>query len=381
MYIGPARNIDEVMSARNLAVRIFQPLADKSIGEMSEFKRFLWDDSINLNKNHIVVMVSEKCAVVGVVRLVFRQLHCGNDNFSCAGITSVCLDEKYRKKGFSAKLLNTALEHAKALGCETVLLFARRALDHFYTQFDIWGLSSYNLIKVSVPTSFNFEPDKITFGDITQSDISLLQQWHISTYRNCFGYIVRSQKDWLFLIEKVNRQNVKLRTIEYCSKTIGYVAVDGDSVIELALDFSCDHDWNSIIYLLAKRSEYCIMQLPESHPIVSKLDHLDVTIAYRQCKYGGHMLGVLNVSKLCRKLEEKIKYHAKRLGLSPRVEHIDGFILEWNGTEAFVQRIEPNTQLGLETTARLLSIRLAASSQENSFVSCEALNVSVLDHF
>ncbi|OUR64354.1 hypothetical protein A9Q79_07940 [Methylophaga sp. 42_25_T18] len=381
IYIGPARNKEEMIAARDLAVKTFSPLTpNKTRDQITEFKDFLWNENGSLKLENIIVVASED-RVVGTVRLVFRNLYFGIDSYYCAGVSSVCIAEEYRGKKLSLSLMEATLEQAKLLGCEVVLLFARRALDHYYPKFGIWGLSSYNNIRVSMSSVTTAKRQTVTLKDVESSNLHAIQQWHALSYGNCFGYIERSYDYWQFLIEKFKCQSIAIKAICDDGNIIGYAVISDELIMELAFEPKENYDVMSIIGLLAGQKGFLDMQLPEKHPIVGELTSLDITVSHRECEYGGHMLGILNEKKVYRKFEDKLKRNAIKLGLKPLKERVDGLCWEWDGHDVTVQLTEPQKKLGVETTARLLGARLVSRYQNSYLAPCESVNFSSPDHF
>ena len=114
--------------------------------------------------------------------------------------------------------------------------------------------------------------------------------------------------------------------------------------------------------------------------ISNSIESLDTIFSYRQCEYGGHMLGILNPNLLCKKLEARIKRHAVSLKLMPQQEKLDGLALDWNGAEASVQLLNADKYLDCATTARLVGAKLHSKQEQSRLAPCEALNFLMTDH-
>ncbi len=379
MYIGPARSPSEAESARHLAASIFGPLAGHDIHESEEFKSFIWNEPGYDVQEHIVVMAIGAGNVVGCVRLLPRHLHGHGDIFLCAGISSVCIAEEYRGSGKSHELMVIALEQARLLGYEVTILFARRALDYYYTRFNIWGLSSYNRVSIAVTSLKHISSAGMRLRIANNEDLLLIRQYHKSTYHDCFGYIERSDSFWLFLIHKLSQQKIELKTILYNEQIIGYIAMKENVVHEFALKLNFN-PLPVIKAILPKEGEL-IMELPEHHNVVKNLALLDYSVSYRQCVYGGHMIGVLDKQRLISKLAERIKRDAKSAGIGPYHERVDGLDLDWDGQNASVRQIGNMDKFGFATTARLLGAQCITGVDSTRLAPGKPLNFSTLDHF
>ena len=171
LYFGPARNSLEVVAARELVVRTFGAIASKSIDDMHEYKEFLWEEPDFPGQDHIIIMATNSGDVVGTIRLLPRKLYRNVDEFICAGITSVCIDKRYRGNGYSYEIMNATLEQARILGYEIVALFARRALDHYYPKFGRWGLSSYNRLTILQSSLSAIKVDKLNFEQVASDEV------------------------------------------------------------------------------------------------------------------------------------------------------------------------------------------------------------------
>ena len=108
--------------ARSLAAQVFASMAGQSICASEEFKQLLWDEGDLVDPSMIVVLSPTPGEVVGVARLVVRELYRSDQSFSCAGFSSICIAPEWRGKGLSAQLMNAATKQAIELNCDIAFL-------------------------------------------------------------------------------------------------------------------------------------------------------------------------------------------------------------------------------------------------------------------
>lgn len=375
LYVGPARSAEEVTAARELASRVF--VAPKGWTEDAEYKRVLWEEPRFPGASHVVVAVTDQGALAGTIRLLPRLVRFAIGRLRVAGVSSVCVAESHRGLGVSRLLTEVTLRHARALGYEIALLFARRAVDHFYPRFDFWGLSSYShlLIAGTMPRDLSVRRRPASVADSPR-----ILQWHQASYGMSGGFIERTRDFLDFMLHTKRSASLTVDVVERNGIPIGYFACDGARVVELGCFPENARDLLPII--LDAGGAAVSVNAFAHHPIRQVLDGLDVTISSRVCAYGGHMVCILDRAAVADRCAAEVRKMAVELSLPPRRETKDGVTVAWDGRDALVEcSVPPDTPLGLAATCRLLGVKLAIGAWDSSLVPASPLNFLLLDHF
>lgn len=378
MYFGPARTTEDFEAARLLAASILE--VHTPADEALDYKRFLWSDPLLPGLDHVIIAAAPSGEIHGVVRLVPRSLRHATEVIKIAGISSVCVAESQRNRGLARHLMNAALIQAEALGYELAVLFARRAVDHLYPRFDIWGLASYSKLTIATFPSTEGQPG-VLFRELQESDLPLAAGWHKDAYGECFGWLERSIEQWRFLLQWARRRRLSLSIAEIGGTPAGYVVANGRRVTEIG--FAAPALGLAMVRELSPGADPLLIDMPPRHKLRSQLSGADFTVSSRRCEYGGHMVGVLNRTKACARLAARVSQRALALGLPPCQERIDGLMLNWDGRQGTVHIDSEATRqpLGLNTTARLVGAVLAGTGESSLLAPAEPLNFLSLDEF
>ena len=376
-YAGPARADAEVDAARELAALVL----DAGTSDARDHKQFIWSEPSSEIPGHVIVAASASGQVLAVVRLVPRALRASGDVLKVAGISSVCVAESARQQGLARLIMNEAVRQAHTLGYDVTMLFARRAVDHFYPRFDIWGLASYTQVKlVDMPVPSGGDAD-IRLRSLADADVPLAACWHRTAYAGCAGAFERSVERWRFLLQGAARRDITFSVAESRATAVGYVATRSGRVLELG--FEAPAHGLAALRALRADGEPLILDMPSRHQLLPHIQGGDFSVSSRRCDYGGHMMGVLDRGRACSRLARRISRRARELGLGPREERIDGLILGWDGREGAVRFETPEAQgrLGPQTTARLVGARLAGAPDTSVLAPTEPLDFLPVDEF
>lgn len=379
MYIGPARTLKEVELARSLAAQVL--LGHIESGESAARKEFLWGGSDAPRMDHVVIATPATGEVCAVVRLVTRTLRHASDAFRVAGISSVAVAPAWRNRGIGRKIMEECIRQAKTLGYELTVLFARRAADHFYPQFDIWGLASYtNLQMPAVPAAWA-PADFFGFRPFVLDDQVAVQSWYGACYAKCSGWFERNEKQWSYLLKSADYREIKIWIAENAADPVGYFVTRADRVIEFGVPNPIYA--RATLHRLGVRQLPLKIDLPRRHSLLAQIVDADFTVASRRCEFGGHMVGVLNRRKACARLAARIERSARETGLTAQHEEIDGVFMSWDGTSAKVGlALESEAQaLGCRTTARLLGVSLLGENEGSILAPAESLDFLSWDEF
>lgn len=282
-YIGLARNKIEVRQAIDLASLVFY--------NEKESKYFIYPQR-SLEKNSVVVVLSNK-QVVGAAFIHERELFFKEVKLPVSFLSYICIHRDYRKKGLSIKLMEKTIQIAEVNKNAASIVIARKAVDHYYTQFSFYGFSNYPKIEVR---QFDYKKNSENkFIPLTRELINEVSSIYHNVYTKLTGACYRSLDDWHFIIEKAKNIGVNLNVIlNKESKIIGYIAFKNKDVFEFSLIDK--RLYKSILAdLTLFLNELNIsFHLGNNHPLFNEIRHLDFTYSYRECWYGGHMMRINN---------------------------------------------------------------------------------------
>jgi len=376
-----ARSERDFSEAFLLALKVFQP--QSKIVCYETYKAMLWKEDPTYSIENLILAKDVQGKVVGLVRVVPRKLFRVNQQIRVAGISSVCIDEAYRGKGLSRRLVQYALELCLTRKFDIALLFARNAADHYYTKFGFWGVASYNKILVNLDNRRPSERN-IKIDNARPELLPLYQKAYELSYARTFGRIERDFRYWDFIFKKLSNQpGLKLNTLICKGKPIGYAMISKGLIHELGyIDKPCTME---LLNVLASENKSdpnsLILEISSIHCLLSDLGGLDVTLQARECNYGGHMLKILNVKRILRLMQRRLATGYKKRNIGPFSEQVEGISVEWNGQSCRVDatHIEAS-QIPYPLTCRLLGIASLTSSYQG-IENCLPFNISMPDQF
>ena len=382
LLIAPATSTAEVDEAFHLACAVFSER--NAAASYPTYKAMLWREDPAFAEANIIIGRTAAGELAGIVRIVPRRLHRVDQTMRVAGISSVCVNPALRGRGYSVAIMEHALKHCRSLGYDLSLLIARRAADHFYTQFGFWGVSSYSRVYIGVPKS---QPGSATatldFPPANAAWIECYAQAYAETYSQSFGWFERSGADWAFLLKRAGLlPGVDVRTITLDGKPVGYVVAGSGLVHELAFvdALTADQLVPALASYAGTADGSLELALPPEHRLCRSLANFDWSVRFRECSYGGHMLRILNVDRAADMLGERAARRLGALGCKPLVESVDGVAVRWDGVRSRVElsgqaRVRP----GYQQTCVLLGALSLSDARESVADSALPFNVSFPD--
>src|SRR5688500_11056024 len=201
LNVAPAQSDADADAAFELALGVFT--GSSPLDDYPRFKTVLWKEDPHFALENLLLARDTAGRLAGVVRLVPRILYRTDQKLTVAGISSVCVDPDFRGKGYSSSLMEFAVEQSCMRGFDLALLIARRAADHYYTQFGFWGISSYNKVTMMPSDRAATARPAITLSPPKVEHINLYAQAYLDCYRETFGYFERTPQYWDFLLKKI----------------------------------------------------------------------------------------------------------------------------------------------------------------------------------
>lgn len=376
MYQGIARNKREMELAIALAISTFRSENETS-EESLEIKGLLLSPCRTLTETDVIVLVSKSDEIYGACFLVDRELYRHRRTLKGTFLTSICIAESYRGRGFSKLLLNEAILECERRGSIFAILIARRAVDYFYNQFLFWGLSQYSKLTLSLPKS-NFSNIEFQINPASEADIIDINTIYQNTYENLYGSFVRTTEYWRYILWKTKIQQLNFSVFKTKERIIGYLISKENEIFELAaapgfnlIDFLYEFQVRNSVNLFN-------LHVSERHPIVQELSNIDFSIIKRQCKFGGHMVRVINHKKLMQYLMEEINEEIIRFGINNYKENFNGIQIEVR--EGNLNATIVGSPFNFENTSLLFgATTLSSACNFNTIFKSQSFNVQLLD--
>lgn len=362
LVIMPATSAAEVDEALRLACDVF---ADRNpAAGYPEYKATLWRDDPAFTNGNVIIGRTPTGEVAGVVRIVPRTLHRVAQVMRVAGISSVCVNPAFRGRGYSVAIMEHALRHCQSLGFDVALLIARRAADHYYTQFGFWGVSSYNRVSIAASKAPRGAAPEIGFQAAYGDWIDHYSRAYAESYSSSFGWFARSRPHWVYLVKRLSLlPGVEFRTITLRGAPVGYVVIGNGSILEAAFieALTADQLVRALVSYTGAADNFLQLDLPPEHRLCGMLENFDWSIRFRECSYGGHMVRILNPTRVANSLAERVHIRLDQLGATRYAEACGDFRLTFDGSKCEVHAPAGAGPLSYEQTCWLLGIRTPAS--------------------
>lgn len=375
MYIGCAENIKDVTKALNLATKIFRFNEDFDIALST--KKFLMLQKVDPVLSNVIVIKNNSGNLIGACFLIDRLFYRGKFKLRGTFLSSICIDEQYRRQGLSKLLIESAIKAIEKRESDFAVLIARRAADHFYNKFGFWGISHYNKIHLNVSKPI-LNKNNGSFSLASKKDLSAINKIYDSTYSKLYGSCCRSESDWIFLFGKVKSQNYKIVIYKISGKISGYIIFSKFEVVEFASTrkVSCFEMLTS--YFRKFSLDKLIVSCSHKHPILEDMKDIDITFTSRQCSYGGHMVRVINSKALLRIFTAEYRAKLNYFGIGKYHEIRKGSEIKFSK-----EKLEINFTDSLfthENTTLLMGAELLSRNKiELSILGSEPFNILLFD--
>ena len=255
------------------------------------------DDNLANNFfSHKVFTIKNGAEVIGVIKVVPTIFELGSNTIKSAGITAVCMREQYKGRGLSKKLMEEVLTWSHNNSFEMTHLVARKAVDGYYNKFGYFGASSYQNITIK-----GIQKQKASVFELNAGfDVELIKLYnaaYIFSYNKSFGRVMRNCDYWLAIRDRITRDKLNFFTVTNNKIPCGYVALNGDIIVELGIldGYEVMKFIDSMLYTF---SFLLKLEIPFHHQIINALTNYDVTYHSRQCLFGGHMIKIFYPNKV-----------------------------------------------------------------------------------
>lgn len=291
LQVRAAENETDVKFAMKVATATFDTDNDQGPD-----RKFLWRADPDFSTQDILIAKTDNNNFAGVVRFVPLTICSDKRHIRAVIFTDICIAGKLRGQGLSVPMLQSAVEIAKQRKFDFAVLFARRAVDHFYNRFSFWGASSYSSVELRSLQPLHGLGKSATLGNHGKDLIELYDRSYRSAYKNCFGRIDRSPEYWDYAIERIRRRGIAFNTVQVNGTPVGYVVHSGTHIHEIATQDTADLP-SAILAVMGGKQEngdVCRLSITHEHAGFKYLSGSDLTVSHRECLFGGHMVRALN---------------------------------------------------------------------------------------
>jgi predicted acetyltransferase len=321
MYVGYARNLQEIDAALLLATQSFH---EENIETARATKKVLVSPYNSLTLRDVIVLVKASNEVCGACFLIDRIFYRGKRKLKGTFLSSICIAESSRGEGLSKPLMNASIHACEARGSVFAIVIARKKVDHFYKQFFFWGLSQYNTITIKLPEDVSASDHyQQALGD----DLSAVNDIYEARYAHLYGACARSTQYWEHILWKAEQQKFQFVVHKTQGKINGYVIYSGNHLYEFA---TAPHVSSvDLLKVLGKKNNLNEMMLfaSKAHPIVNEIVEFDFSISQRQCNFGGHMVRVIQKDVLVACIIDELKEQCAHVDKTQHIEkHGDALI-------------------------------------------------------
>jgi predicted acetyltransferase len=368
VYIGCARNAQDIESALLLAARCFQ-VEKKTVAIRSLYEKIF--------ERNVIILINESGDLCGTCFLVDRIFYRGKNRLKGTFLTYICIAEQSRGKGLSTILMNGAIEECERRDSVFAIVIARRAVDHFYNRFHFWGLSQYSEIKIKF-ADIDSCIRHYTIAPATPADLDEVNHLYEASYANLYGACVRTIQYWNHLLWKAKQHSYQFVVYKIQDKIQGYAIFSGAHLYEFATTKTISS--LEILYDFSQLYAFkeLILSCPKEHPLVTKLQGVDFTIIQRQCSYGGHMVRVINKNKLIKCLAQEIQDKLNHFGIDKYKEQCGENIVELQKEQINIRIADPPYHY--EDTCFLMGADfLSHGLNQNSIYQPHAFNIPLMD--
>ncbi|MBW1716349.1 MAG: GNAT family N-acetyltransferase [Deltaproteobacteria bacterium] len=288
--------------------RIFGP----NYFEASFMQRQIVEHEPSLSTRNFILARARNGQLIGVVRVVERQVLLDGVSLQVGGISSLGVTPEWRQRGVASNLMNEAISAMASRGMDFSILFGRRAVDGFYTRFGYYGIGRYiDLELLSYPKS------QMSVHDVPleRKKQELCMKLYSENYHGLSGSVLRDDSIWDFLLMRIEKKIGQIRgfLIEEAGGSVGYFITANNRLIEIAVPKQFFPSMPSLLLDLG-------IQYISTHPRHAFYTYcrtqMNTIQKERFALDGGYMARILNPQSLLRKMGSTLAARAALIGKS-----------------------------------------------------------------
>ncbi|KPJ98572.1 MAG: hypothetical protein AMK71_11200 [Nitrospira bacterium SG8_35_4] len=258
----------------------------------------MFDAEPSISPANFIFARSTHGALVGLVRIVERDILVDGAVLTAGCISSVAVKPEWRGKGIATALMNKALETMTARGMDISAVYGRRAVDGFYTRFGYYGVGKYVDLEIISDT----ESDSSIITSLCKKEyMEACMNLYDETYRSLSGSVSRNRPLWEYLFLRLEKNIGGFRAYVCLEqqKAAGYFIVLNNRLIEISVTQNL---YPSMPALLKKMNVESISIHPR-HPFsIYCRTQMNTIQQERFALDGGYMASILNPGALLKKL-------------------------------------------------------------------------------
>jgi GNAT superfamily N-acetyltransferase len=301
-------NLNEVIE---FVSKIFGP----NYYEASIMQRQIIEHEPSTSPKNFIIARSNSGELLGVVRVVQRNILLEGVKVPVGGISSVGVRPEWRRRGLASELIHKAIQVMTSRGMDLSILYGRRAVDRFYTRFGYLGIGRYvDLQLLSYPES-EISLHSIPFEREKQE---LCMKLYDESYQDLSGSVLRDKSVWDFLLMRIEKNMGGLRAflILEGSSVVGYLVLMDYQLIEIAVPKYFFPAVPTLMHNLGIQS----ISIHPRHPFyVYCRTRINTIQKERFALDGGYMAKILNPQSLLKRLGPTLASRAKIVGASDQV--------------------------------------------------------------
>ncbi len=283
----------------------------------------MFDYEPSLSAENFIIARNSQGALIGLVRIVDRQILIGGTLLNVGGISSVSVLPEWRQKGVCSLLMKKAHVLMKERGKDIAVLYGRRAMDGFYTRYGYYGIGLYIDLEVNVPQCGRGKLRSVSFKE-TKEQVQSVMKFYKKEYYPLSGSIIRSPRIWEYLFAQIKESSGKLKLFLFFdgNRPAGYCLIREDKIIELSLLEKYYADFLGVLKFL----KIGVLSIHPRHPFLKYCrSRISITIfKERFALNGGYMARLINQDSFISKLGLTLVPKAGKLGLGNKTLNVLG---------------------------------------------------------
>lgn len=259
-----------------------------------------------------VIIATVGSAVIGVVRIVNKDIWLGSKSVKVGGITMVCIHPDFRGKGIGIRLMEAAIDRCRRRGDVLSIAFGRRAVDGFYPKLGYVGLGCHPELRVIIDSS-NFPPCQQqvhVFPRYDESQLCAYHQAYCDSYRGLVMSFARDIAWWdvAHLRFAMRLHGKGFFTVSNGSEAVGYFIIQEDKqVVEVAAVAGSEGIVaTALVDSLKEHGPELRLTLSVGHWAARFFRSFNHTLAVRFSWDGGHLVRIINSTHFAQALKEVV---------------------------------------------------------------------------
>lgn len=291
--IRSAQNELEVDAAYDMASKVFGPnyfAARQNHVRMQQLER--------LRDLRDVIVAVHQSNIVGLVRIVDREIWLGEATLKVGGVTSVCVHPDVQGQGYGRAIMEEALARLRQRADVLSIAFARRAVDGFYPKLGYVGLGCHPELRAGLGRSQTSEHKTLHLSaGLDEQWLSRYASAYEASYRAVFLSFRRGDEWWRSLSLRLSPLSSRgsFIAVSEGNAPIGYLILHEGRVIETA----CLAGFEEVVVeamlaVATQQGDELVLALPLSHWAMQWFQSRNHTLKVRYSWDGGHMVRVLD---------------------------------------------------------------------------------------